>query len=188
MAKKMNSPNGTNSQKLVDIYTLHYNKLYCMAVKITSNREDAEDALQTTFLKISQNLDKIDKADSRKTFNYIVTILKNSITDLFRKKQRHPQVELIEEEAQFPLQDELPAVEDIVLRKLSFEEIVKCADKLKEPYKQAFNLYYFGDYYPEEIATALGITKEAVSMRIYRAKIQIRKMIAETKGGEKSGK
>lgn len=188
MAKKINSPNGTNSKKLIEIYTLHYNKLYCMAIKITSNREDAEDALQTTFLKIAQNLDKVGEADSRKTFNYIVTILKNSINDLFRGKKRHPEVPLPEEDTRLLTLDELPTVEDIVLRKLSFEELIKYIDNLKEPYKQAFNLYYFGDYSTEEIAVALGITKEAVSMRVYRAKAQIRKMIAETKGGDKSGK
>ena len=75
---------------------------------------------------------------------------------------------------------------DIVFDKLDFEKITICARSLKSPYKESFNLHYYNGYSIESISEVLGVRKETISMRIHRAKLQIKDMLR--KEGEKLGK
>ncbi len=58
--------------------------LLSLALMKTGNREVAEDLVQDTFLSAIRNKDSFRGASSEKT--WLVTILKNKITDYYRKK------------------------------------------------------------------------------------------------------
>lgn len=186
MKKELVIPTDEDSIKWAELYRRYNKILYCMAIKDTKNKQDAEDALHQAFSKISQHLDKIDDPASRSAFNYCLTIMRNVIRDSYRKQSRHPEVELDEKYIEFLEKREFEEVEDIVFDKLDFEKITICARSLKSPYKESFNLYYYNGYSIESISEVLGVRKETISMRIHRAKLQIKDMLR--KEGEKLGK
>ena len=57
-----------------------------------NNREQAEDVVQDVFSKLLESDFSI--ADTQKVRNYLFTVLKNKIIDIFRFNQRHQQGEL----------------------------------------------------------------------------------------------
>lgn len=59
--------------------------LYNYIYRMVYNKEDAEDILQETFLKIFKNIKKIDFRRNFKSF--IFKVAKNSCIDFFRKRE-----------------------------------------------------------------------------------------------------
>ncbi len=64
----------------------HYSKLiYALAYKYLRSKEDAEDAVQYTFMKIWEQREKLDFSKGVRSLLY--TILKNYILNLYRHQQ-----------------------------------------------------------------------------------------------------
>lgn len=174
------------AKKQEEIFQKYNKKLYYIALHITGNKEDAEDALQTTFLNISQNLHKIEDIDSNKTYNYIVTILKNNITDTFRKHARMPHIEYDEVSADKLAQADEYSLDEYIADKIEFQEAVSAVNKLKDEYRIPFLLKYYIGMKETEIAKKLGIPLHLVGIRLYRAKKKIKEIYIQKEGGEKN--
>ena len=61
-------------------------KLYDLAVQMLGNREDAEDAVQESFVKIYQALPRFRRQSGLNTWMYRIVV--NTCTDLLRKRKR----------------------------------------------------------------------------------------------------
>lgn len=81
MSRELIKPTSEEAEKWERIYLAYGAQLYAYAIKTMGNQQDAEDALQATFLKISQNLHRISLVNDSRTFNYIYTILQNYMRD-----------------------------------------------------------------------------------------------------------
>ncbi len=64
----------------------HQAKLYDLAVQMLGNREDAEDAVQESFVKIYQALPRFRRQSGLNTWMYRIVV--NTCTDLLRKRKR----------------------------------------------------------------------------------------------------
>ena len=62
-------------------------------MSILGKREDAEDAVQDSFVRIIDNLDKINNPYSRKTKSYITVITKNVCLDMIRRNHNDEELE-----------------------------------------------------------------------------------------------
>lgn len=177
MGKKLYKPTSEASRKLESAYTEYDKQLYSYAYEMTQNKYDAEDAIQTTFEKLAHNLNKIDDVHSNRSFNYIYTILQNTIRDMFRKQSRCPEEAMDIDEMHFPTPQEIDAVENIVISNLKFEDVLECLYNMDEKYKRPFTLRYFKDYSIDEIALATNQSNATASMQIFRAKQKIKECI-----------
>ena len=66
---------------------LSYRKLmYKEAFEIVQNRHCAEDAVSETFVRIIDNLHKIDEQDCLKTRSFLVIICRNVAKNIYNKK------------------------------------------------------------------------------------------------------
>lgn len=83
--------------KFVVMYETHRGWMYRKAYDILRNTHDAEDIVHHTFVKVAENIKKIDDPKCPKTKGFIVTILMNGAIDIYRKKQSHPHVEFTDE-------------------------------------------------------------------------------------------
>ena len=88
MSRELIKPTSEEAEKWERIYLAYGAQLYAYAIKTMGNQQDAEDALQATFLKISQNLHRISLINDSRTFNYIYTILQNYMRDQYRRRSR----------------------------------------------------------------------------------------------------
>lgn len=184
MKKEWITPTGADAQKWEHIFQRYHKLLYYKALQMMHNQQDAEDILQDTFVKISQNLEKIEDIDSNKTYCYIMTILRNNARDIFRRRKQHPEVEW-EDNKEIAEHIEDNDAETIAFSKLSFECWMECIEKLKDKYRLPFLLKYGAGCSIEEISAMLGLEKPAVSMRILRAKRKLQQLAQKEEGGEK---
>ena len=73
--------------KFEDIFNSYKKTMYYVANSILKDEHYSHDAVQNSFLKIIKNIDKIEDVKSNKTKGFIVTIVKNSSIDIYRKLQ-----------------------------------------------------------------------------------------------------
>ena len=162
---------------------LKFNKMgFYYAREILHDDALAEDALHDAFLSLARNLDKIGEIDCNKSFNYFVTIVKNTAISALRKHRRAQVVEIDDEDTLFQLEDSAPGPEETVLRQDSYEALLAAIRTLKPEYQAPLLLKYANGYTEAEIAKALGMTVSNVSVRIHRAKQKLIPMLRERGG------
>ena len=143
----------------------------------------AEDALHDAFLSLARNLDKIGEIDCNKSFNYFVTIVKNTAISALRKQRRASLVEIDDEESLFQLEDAAPGPEEHLLQRAGYEELLAAIRTLKPAYQAPLLLKYANGYTEAEIAKVLGVTVSNVSVRIHRAKKKLIPLLKQKGGG-----
>lgn len=144
--------------KFEQVY-LHYKGLmYHVACQILNNREDAEDAVHAAFVKLAENIEKIDAPVCPKTQSYIVTITENKAIDLYRRKQRTGAVEYLDEiSGVVPPMEDCQGLEDCILR-------------LPARYRQVIVLKYVYGYTTKELGKLLKISEANAIKLDQRAK------------------
>lgn len=153
-------------RKIEQLYEKYRKPLFFTAIKILGDKHLAEDAVQDTFIKIFENLNKIDDIHCCKTKNYITSIATNHSFNLYCKRKQHAvPVDEIEKLAADYMESKMEKID-------SFEEIVK---KLPVIYREILTLKYLYEYTNAEIAESLHISKVNVRKRLERAKKELKK-------------
>ena len=84
-----------NKQDCGFIYTQYRDKVFGFVRSKIVNQTEAEDIVQTVFLKVYSNLDKYDETKASLS-TWIYTITRNTVYDYLKEKRDHPVLELIE--------------------------------------------------------------------------------------------
>ncbi len=148
--------------KFEQIYIEYRDLMFYVANRILDSDQDAEDAVHEAFLKVAENIKKIGEPKCPKTRSFVVTIVENKAIDLYRKRNRHPTVELTEEVRGFS-----PAYE-------GQNALTACVLKLPARYREVILLRYHQGYSVKEVASILGISFAAASKLDQRAKNKLK--------------
>lgn len=148
--------------KLEYLYDKYRNLMFCAARKILNDNSDAEDAVQQAFVKIAENMERIQDPDCPKTRCLLVTIVENKAIDQYRRKQKIHKVEYIEEN--IGLSAEYHG-EDV---------LTKCILKLPGRYREIISLKYHQGYSTKEAAKIMGISESNASKLDQRAKKKLK--------------
>ena len=151
----------------------YQNKLFYYVLRISSlTKEDAQDIVQTTFIKAYRNLNNFDQ--SLKFSSWIYRICHNETRNVFKKNKN-----IISN----IVKDDLDLF-DIIASKLDTELeinkeyeaslIRKELKNLKPIYKEVLILYYFENKQYKEISDILKKPINTVSVLILRAKKELR--------------
>ena len=84
-----------NKQDCGFIYTQYRDKVFGFVRSKIVNQTEAEDIVQTVFLKVYSNLDKYDETKASLS-TWIYTITRNTVYDYLKEKHDHPMLELID--------------------------------------------------------------------------------------------
>ena len=153
--------------KFEQLYLEYKGLMFHVAYEILHNEQDAEDAVHQAFVKIAENIKKIDDPICPKTHSYVVTIVENKAIDQYRKQQKHQTVELID---------------DIQGTNAHYEgdnDLTKCILKLPARYREMILLRYHHGYSVREIAGMMGISLPAAIKLDQRAKQKLKKLCEE---------
>ena len=90
-------PTSSQQQALREECLKHLDVLYGAALRMTRNRQDAEDLVQETYLKAIRNLHRYRDDGSCKA--WLFRILTNTFIDRYRSSQRAPRPVEFEDEA-----------------------------------------------------------------------------------------
>lgn len=165
----------------VEALYLKYNRiLYNIAYRILNNHQLAQEAVQVSFIKIIENIVKIEEIDCNKTKAFLVIICRNISINIYNK-QKHNNLLLIDDfdesipDNSFNIDEQLINLEMLSLLK----EKIKM---LYEPYADIITLKYIFDYSEKEISKILDISEQNARVRLCRAKKSLIKLIQEDEG------
>lgn len=148
-------------------------KLMSFAMRLTRNKDEAQDLLQETAFRAYKNRDKFRIGTNFKS--WITTIMRNTFINGYRKKKK-------EKVVGEPLETFLFAIENqnITANKgyqnLRVAEIRKKLNTIGDIYSIPF-LMFFKGYHYDEIAEHLDIPIGTVKSRIFFARKKLRAMI-----------
>lgn len=81
--------NSSDQTKFEELYLTYKKTMFYVATDILKDAYLAEDAVHQAFIRIIENLDKINQIDCHKTRSFIVIITKNIAIDNYRKRKRN---------------------------------------------------------------------------------------------------
>lgn len=155
-----------------------------MAMRMLRNQEDAEDALQETFLQVYRGLRGFE---GRSTFStWLFRLATNVCLMKIRQKGTEP-AQLLPLEEYLPQHEEgvHPQIqewpekpEEVLLNKESREKMLEALGKLPADYRAVFILRDVEGFSNAEAGEALGISVAAVKSRLHRARLTLRGMLA----------
>jgi RNA polymerase sigma-70 factor (ECF subfamily) len=166
-----------------ELVSRHERKIFRLTQHITGNREDAEDALQESFLKAFARLSQF-QGDSQ-FYTWLVRIAVNESLMKLRKRRAHPAVSLDE-----PIQTD----DDFVPRehadwdnnpeqRYAQEELREILDEavqsLPPIFRAVFVLRDLEEMSTEETAEILNLSVPAVKSRLLRARLQLREKLSK---------
>ncbi|HKE60487.1 MAG TPA: sigma-70 family RNA polymerase sigma factor [Pyrinomonadaceae bacterium] len=166
----VNDPPG----ELEQLFRAHHGRVFRTAHRITGSAADAEDVLQTVFLRLIKGQETYDLSQNPEA--YLSRAAINASLDLLRSRNRSKSVGLdeVDEEA-FPSRFQGPEAEhaDRELHNL----VRQAVSHLGKTAAEMFVLRYYEGFDNQEIAAFLKTSPLVVGVVLHRARTKLRKEI-----------
>lgn len=155
-----------------ELYQHYSSWLYALCIRYSGTPDDAQDALQESFINIFKNLHQYSRESNFKAWIKRITIH----TSLAQHKKKNAKVyrQMTEEIA------ENDAIHTDLLSELDADEILFYINKLSPGRKQIFNAYYVEGYNHREIAELLGISEGTSKSQLHDAKRELKLALERT--------
>jgi RNA polymerase sigma-70 factor (ECF subfamily) len=141
---------------LPELYRLHSDAVFRTALRVTGNPADAEDVLQTVFLRVAGQAGKIDPLGQ--PLHYLRRAATNAAIDLLRKKNVLPETGLLERHAARSTESTL-VLKDRLRRALAV---------LPPRDAELFVLCYLEGYTYDDLAEQFEMERSTVGTRLHR--------------------
>lgn len=155
--------------KLELLYKEYKNSMYNIAYDILKDKYLAEDAVHNALLKLTKNLEKINEVKCKETRNYLVILVRGVAINIYNQNKKIVPVE----------ETDTVDVPELIESKLERERVFEIISNMDEKYSDILMLKLFYDYSNDEISQLLDIAPEHVSIRFFRAKAKLKKLILE---------
>lgn len=157
-------------------------RLHNFLYRYTHNREDSEDLVQETFLRVYRSRHSYQRIAKLST--WIFTIAGNLAKTEYKKKQRFQTFSIHADDSdsesrEFELTDHSLQPDEELHIDNSIRELEKALMQLNEDFREALVLRDVQQLSYEEIAEITGVAMGTVKSRINRARLQIQEMIGE---------
>ena len=168
-------PNRPNEIEV--LFQEHHDQVFRTAYRVTGSASDAEDVLQTVFLRLVRRNEKIDLSPSPGSYFHRAAV--NASLDLLRSRTRSRSVSL-EEVAPAATESSEPSPEtQYVDRELQIQ-IRRAIATLGPKAAELIVLKYFEGHSNLEIARILGTSQMVIGVLLHRARTRLRKELATT--------
>jgi RNA polymerase sigma-70 factor (ECF subfamily) len=160
-----------------ELWMRHSNRVFKTAYRITGKREDAEDAMQDTWMKAYLHLNTFD---GRAQFvTWLTRIAINSSLMILRRKRSHPETSMEITDADtwqhWDIADRAKNVEELYARHERGERLRRAICTLKPSLRSVLEIHQSNDSSLRELAEFAGISVAATKSRLSRAKKTLRK-------------
>ena len=148
-------------EDFLPLFDQYHNMVYRIALVSIRSQQDAEDIVQTVFLKLLEGKTRPMPGHEGA---WLTTVTVNACRDLMRWNWRR-KTEPLDETIPFSDPEESAL----------FEAVTALPNK----YRMVVHLHYYEGYTHDEISSMLNITPSAVSMRLHRARNLLRSALKE---------
>jgi RNA polymerase sigma-70 factor, ECF subfamily len=146
----------TSSAEIAELYECHYIAVYRAALRVTGNPADAEDVLQTVFLRILNQGGRPEHAQMPEAYFRRAAV--NAAVDLLRRRIARTEIQLSDTTPS-------PAKENTTLLK---EQLRRAIAKLEQNDAIMFLLRYVEGLTNGELAEVFGQEKNSIAVRLHR--------------------
>ena len=154
-------PSTTTVAEFAELYERHYEAVFRAALRITGNRSDAEDVLQTVFVRIiTRGADREDLALPNAYFRRAAV---NAAVDVLRRREMRA-------ESDYDSEATHAAVQSPVLLK---EQLRRALAALDRDDASLFLLRHVEGLSIEELAEMFEIQKNNVTVRLHRIRLRL---------------
>jgi RNA polymerase sigma-70 factor, ECF subfamily len=173
-------------EAFAQLHAIYSRRLFRTILRITKSREDAEDALQDTFLRAHLAFETFEGRSS--IYSWLTRIAVNSALMILRKRRTHPE-ELFNPQPNdrsktfsFEVRDSRPNPEEACDLRERQLRILRAICRLDPILRPPLRMQVIHGWSVSEISRALNISKAAVKSRLYRG----RKSLSATCAGQHS--
>ena len=142
------------------LYTANRNRLFRYFCRAVGHAEDARELTQDVFVRVIRSV--VPSGPEGAVRGWLFQIARNLVLDHLRSRRRRPQLEALTDTAVRPAAQDTSA------------EVNQALAALADVDRDVFLMREVAGLGYEEIASACGLTPDAVRNRIYRARLQLR--------------
>lgn len=170
-----------------DLMTNYRDSIYFMLLKMTNNKDDAEDLTIEAFGKAFKKLEQYTPDYAFST--WLFKIASNNCIDFIRKKKQrvYSLDKEFQDEAGTEMSSRIPSdvldPEEELIRMQKINIMRAIVERLKPHYRILIELRYFKEYSYEEIATELSLPLGTVKAKLFRARDLLFNILQTTKTG-----
>jgi RNA polymerase sigma-70 factor (ECF subfamily) len=161
-----------------ELWRRYSRKMFATIVKITRNYEDAEDALQESFLKAYMHLR--DFRGNARFSSWMTSIAINSALMSLRKRKTRPTLSIDSCDPDHSVDYREPAsgepgAEELCIRQQQVRNVRDAVTRLHAPLRGVIEIHVAQGAGVDETAAMAGISLSAAKSRLMRAKNEIRR-------------
>ena len=152
-----------------DLFHTYSKKIYGVAKSFYLNHEDSEEIVQEVFIKLWNNINKLDPDQS--VNSYVITVTKNSILNFLRSKSVRQNYLLEQTYSKPPGKNH---VEDFIFFNDLISKLNQCVQSLPPQRRKIFKMVFFDGHSADKVSLKLSLSKRTVEHHIYSANKFIR--------------
>ena len=161
-----------DEQALGKLYAAYAQQMRGVCRRYINDRQTVDDVLHDAFVIIFTSFDRL--RDKQRADAWMRAIVRNVALKYKEHRSTFPMISLEEtNEAEFISTEE----EDLDVRGVPLDEVLRMVDRLPDGYGKVFRLSVFEGMTHKEIAEELGIASHSSSSQLARAKKMLRKMM-----------
>lgn len=160
-------------KELAEMYQRNVNMVYKLCYIYFKNSVDAEDAVQSVFLKLLELNIYFNDLEHEKA--WFITTTKNHCKDILKSWWKRQRID-------FETQPDIISVDEDVEEK----EIISKLLALPEKYRVVLYLYYLEEYSVKEISTLLGRNESTIRSQMQRGRKKLKIDLGGKDFGEKN--
>lgn len=164
-------------------------RLYRRILSITRNPEDAEDALQETFIRAYRGLPSFE--GRAKFSSWLTRIAVNSALMTIRKRRARPEMSIDhlpasdEDRSHFDVWDSALNPEQAFDQKQRSQAILRAIERLDPKLRVSMGVWICQEHSMKDLAQLLGISIPSVKARLHRARKRLVRFAAPREQGAK---
>ena len=174
-------PNKKDRQRFEQIMLVHHRAAYNLALWLLRDPADAEDIVQTAYLKAFDHFDSFQGGNAA---GWILTIVRNTAYNLLQSKKRNSNLVSFDEAlhggSEFG-QSSFSTLnpEETLIAIATGTQIMEAIERLPVEYREVFFLREIEGYSYQEIAETTQVPKGTVMSRLSRARAQLQKLLVD---------
>ncbi len=175
------SDTGALPDPLLELFDQHKARILRAAYRVTGNMPDAEDVLQTIFLRLLKREEPAQLGEGAGSYLHRAAV--NAALDQLRAKGRRRAVPIeVGSEAEAIESDRTTQADQRLASHELRDELRQAVSTLSERSAEIFALRYFEELSNTEIAESLGTSRSSIAVTLHRARAQVKEAMSSVAG------
>ena len=176
-----NKLGGNVPTDLIELFQLHQRRILRAAYRVTGNLPDAEDVLQTIFLRLLKREEPAQLGSGAGSYLHRAAV--NAGLDVLRAKGRRGAVPIEGTNEAESIESDRTTRADQRLASLELRDgLREAVSNLSPRSAEVFALRYFEDVGNTEIAEQLGTSRSSIAVTLHRARAQVKEAMSDMAG------